>query len=63
MAARGQRLTSFTAVPVQGYDGSALPGRFGDEGPLAAEVAALFPNIDHVRVTASGHDLLATVGA
>lgn len=60
MAAKGQRLTSFTAVPVQGYDGSALPGRFGDEGPLAAEVAGLYPNIDHVRVTASGRDLLAT---
>ena len=60
MAARGQRLTSFTAVPVQGYDGSALPGRFGDEGPLAAEVAALYPNIDHVRVTANGYDLLST---
>jgi len=60
MAARGKRLTSFTAVPVQGYDGSALPGRFGDEGPLAAEVAALYPNIDHVRVTAIGRNLLAT---
>jgi len=60
MAARGKRLTSFTAVPVQGYDGSALPGRFGDEGPLAAEVAAFYPNIDHVRVTAIGRNLLAT---
>jgi asparagine synthase (glutamine-hydrolysing) len=60
MAAGGQRLTSFTAVPVQGYDGSALPGRFGDEGPLAAEVAALYPNIDHVLVNASGRDLLAS---
>jgi asparagine synthase (glutamine-hydrolysing) len=60
MATAGQRLTSFTAVPVQGYDGSALPGRFGDEGPLAAEVAALYPNIDHVLVNASGGDLLAS---
>jgi asparagine synthase (glutamine-hydrolysing) len=60
MAAAGQRLTSFTAVPVQDYDGTALPGRFGDEGPLAAEVAALYPNIDHVLVNASGRDLLAS---
>jgi asparagine synthase (glutamine-hydrolysing) len=60
MAAEGRRLTSFTAVPVQGYDGSALPGRFGDEGPLAAEVAALYPNIDHVRVNANSRELLSS---
>jgi asparagine synthase (glutamine-hydrolysing) len=55
-----QRLTSFTAVPVPGYDGSALLGRFGDEGPMAAEVAALYPNIEHVLVNAAGQDLVAS---
>lgn len=54
-----QRLTSFTAVPVPGYDGSALPGRFGDEGPMAAEVVGLYPNIEHVMVNAVGRNLLA----
>lgn len=59
LAAQGRRITSFTAVPVPGYDGSALFGRFGDEGPMAAEVAALYPNIDQVPVNVSGRDLLA----
>ena len=60
MAPAACRLTSFTSVPVQGYDGSALRGRFGDEGPMAAEVAALYPNIDHILVNAGGRDLLSS---
>ncbi len=36
LAKQGRRLTAFTAVPMPGYDGSALHGRFGDEGPMAA---------------------------
>jgi asparagine synthase (glutamine-hydrolysing) len=60
LAPEGGRVTSFTAVPIPGYDGGALPGRFGDEGDQAAEVAALYPNIDHVRVNVSGRDLLAS---
>jgi asparagine synthase (glutamine-hydrolysing) len=60
LAPEGGRITSFTAVPIPGYDGGALPGRFGDEGDQAAEVAALYPNIDHVRVNVSGRDLLAS---
>jgi asparagine synthase (glutamine-hydrolysing) len=60
LAPAGGRITSFTAVPISGYDGGALPGRFGDEGDQAAEVAALYPNIDHVRVNVGGRDLLAS---
>jgi asparagine synthase (glutamine-hydrolysing) len=60
ISSEGGRITSFTAVPIPGYDGGALPGRFGDEGDQAAEVAALYPNIDHVRVNVSGRDLLAS---
>ncbi|MCU1312928.1 MAG: asparagine synthase, partial [Acidobacteriaceae bacterium] len=60
LAGRGERLTSFTAVPQPGFDGTALLGRFGDEGPAAAEVAALYPNIDHVLVNAAGADLVET---
>jgi asparagine synthase (glutamine-hydrolysing) len=60
LAPEGGRITSFTAVPIPGYDGGALPGRFGDEGDQAAEVAALYPNIDHVRVNVSGRDLVAS---
>lgn len=58
LAQRGKRLTAFTAVPIAGYDGRALPGRFGDEGPRAAEAAALYPNIDHVRIDSAGRDLV-----
>ena len=60
LAPEGGRITSFTAVPISGYDGGALPGRFGDEGDQAAEVAARYPNIDHVRVNVGGRDLLAS---
>ncbi len=58
LAAHSRRLTSFTSVPLPEYNGLALPGRFGDEGPAAADVAAMYPNIDHVRVDASGRDIL-----
>jgi asparagine synthase (glutamine-hydrolysing) len=60
LAREGKRLTAFTAVPMPGYDGSALHGRFGDEGPIAREVAALYSNIDHVLVNAARGDLLAS---
>ena len=60
LAKQGRRLTSFTAVPMPGYDGSALHGRFGDEGPMASEIAALYPNIDHELVNAEGRELLAS---
>jgi asparagine synthase (glutamine-hydrolysing) len=60
LAQQGRRLTSFTAVPRSGYDGSALTGRFGDEGPMASEVAALYPNIDHLFINTEGRDLLAS---
>lgn len=48
------RVTAFTAVPREGYDGRLGRGRFGDEGPHAAAVAALYPNIEHVLIR-SGH--------
>jgi asparagine synthase (glutamine-hydrolysing) len=41
----GGTLAAFTSVPrVSGTDSE---GRFGDEGPLAAETASLYPNIVH----------------
>lgn len=44
------KVVAFTAVPREGYDGPPPRGRFGDEGPLAAATAALYPNMEHVRV-------------
>jgi asparagine synthase (glutamine-hydrolysing) len=60
LAGSGQRLVSFTSVPQPGFDGTALPGRFGDEGVASAEVAALYRNIDHVLVNAAAGDLVET---
>jgi asparagine synthase (glutamine-hydrolysing) len=54
MAANGGRVTAFTAVPREGYDGSEVRNAFADEGPHAAEVAALYPNMDHVLVPNGG---------
>ncbi|MDB5692557.1 MAG: asparagine synthase, partial [Alphaproteobacteria bacterium] len=44
------RVAAFTAVPRLGYDGRIARGRFADEGPHAAAVAAMYPNIDHVLI-------------
>jgi asparagine synthase (glutamine-hydrolysing) len=44
------RVAGFTAVPRQGWRGRIPRGRFADEGPHAAAVAALYPNVDHVLV-------------
>ncbi|MGJ4953896.1 asparagine synthetase B family protein [Bradyrhizobium sp. HKCCYLS20291] len=51
----GQRLTAFTAVPGDGFDGHGIPrNRIWNEGPLASVVAAAHPNIDHVLVPNEG---------
>jgi asparagine synthase (glutamine-hydrolysing) len=57
MAPSGGRVTAFTAVPREGYDGSEITGSFFDEGPYAAEVAALYPNMEHVLVRNGGSPL------
>lgn len=45
-----RRVIAFTAVPRKGYSGVNTPNRFIDEGPHAAAVAALYPNMEHVLV-------------
>jgi asparagine synthase (glutamine-hydrolysing) len=54
LAPNGGKVVAFTAVPRAGYDGPDPKNRFGDEGPLAAATAAMYPNIEHVLVR-SGH--------
>ena len=61
LAARGQRLTAFTAVPRPGFLGKGFPGRMPDEGPGARDVARLYPNIDHVLLDSAGVDLVGTI--
>ena len=48
------RIAAFTAVPREGYEGPVPRGRFGDEGPLAATLAARYEQIEHVLIRA-GH--------
>lgn len=50
LADRGQHLAAYTHVPKPGAPLMQLKHRFGDEGPLAATIAARYPNIDHVLV-------------
>jgi asparagine synthase (glutamine-hydrolysing) len=54
LAPAGGRVTAFTAVPREGYSGCELSEAICDEGPLAATVAAMYPNIDHVLVPNGG---------
>ena len=48
LAAQGRRLTAFTAVP--SHPVADEPNRFVDEWPYAAALAAMYPNIEHVRI-------------
>jgi asparagine synthase (glutamine-hydrolysing) len=51
LAARGERLTSFTAVPAVAVDEKLFPGRFIDERSHATLITDSFPNIDPVLIS------------
>jgi asparagine synthase (glutamine-hydrolysing) len=57
----GRRLQAYTAVPRPDFNGLGPVGRLVDEGPEAAEVAALYPNIDHRRLDTLGAELTPLV--
>lgn len=52
---KSRRLHAFTAVPAHAVEN--VPGRFCDEGPAAASVAAMWPNVDHVFVRHGRHSV------
>lgn len=54
MSATGGRVTAFTGTPREGYDSSEVKNAFCDESPYAAEVAAMYPNMDHLIVRNGG---------
>ncbi|HYW14876.1 MAG TPA: asparagine synthase C-terminal domain-containing protein, partial [Allosphingosinicella sp.] len=58
MAPAGRRVVAFTAVPREGAGTVGPPGRLPDEGPLAAATAALYANMEHVRVRTEGRSPL-----
>lgn len=53
LAPAGGRVSAYTAVPREGFDGEGPRHAIADEGPLAARLAADYPNIDHVRISSS----------
>jgi len=58
LAPTGATLRAYTAVPTPDFSGVVPPGLIANEGPYAAEVAALYPNMQHHRVDASASDML-----
>jgi asparagine synthase (glutamine-hydrolysing) len=54
LAPSGGKVIAFTAVPRDGYEGPDPQHRIGNEGPLAAATAAMYPNVEHVLIR-SGH--------
>jgi asparagine synthase (glutamine-hydrolysing) len=56
LAAQGRRLTAFTAAPA--HSTPSERNFFADEWPYAAALAAMYPNIDHVRISTQDAPLL-----
>lgn len=54
LAPGGGQVTAFTSVPSEAAAAAPMPNRILDEGPLAAATAALYPDVEHVRVR-TGH--------
>ncbi|MBA3878814.1 MAG: asparagine synthetase B [Sphingobium sp.] len=54
-------VVAYTSVPEPEHAPIADRGRFGDEGPLAARTAALYPNIEHVLIRTGRTSPLATL--
>ncbi len=59
----GRRMTSFTAVPRDGFAAPMLKGRLVDESEIAAKVLRDFPNVDHIRVSSATRSHLAEIEA
>jgi asparagine synthase (glutamine-hydrolysing) len=58
LATEGREITCFTAVPRPGFVSPPSKTHVFDEGPTAAEVAALYPNMRHVLVESSATSFL-----
>lgn len=58
LAPSGRKVIAFTAVPMTGFDRPLSRGNIFDEGPHAAAVAALYPNMEHVLVRAERRSLI-----
>lgn len=63
LAKQGKGLSAFTAVPRPDFNNICHPDLIASEGTAAAEVARLYPNVQHFLVDTSGRDLLDTMKA
>jgi asparagine synthase (glutamine-hydrolysing) len=61
LARQGGSLVAFTSVPRPEFDGAERGGYFAHEAEGAAEVAALYSNVEHVILDSRGSDLLPTM--
>jgi asparagine synthase (glutamine-hydrolysing) len=61
IAAPAGKVIAFTSAPLEGFDRPAFPNRFNDESALAAEVAAIYPNMEHVIVRGAAQSPLAAL--
>lgn len=61
LEAQGRRLQAYTAVPGEGA--TAPRGRVGDEWPGAAQVAAMYSNIDHHAVRGDAGGVIGAIDA
>ncbi len=58
LGVEGRDLTCFTAVPRPDFKNVSSTTHFDNEGPAAAEVAALYPNMRHILVESSATSFL-----
>lgn len=58
LGAEGRGLTAYTSVPRSDFRAGENDDHFEDEGPAAASVAALYPNMRHVLVDSSSTTFL-----
>lgn len=58
LGAEGRGLTAYTSIPRSGFHAHESDHHFEDEGPAAASVAALYPNMHHVLVDSSSATFL-----
>ena len=57
LAKQNRPLVAYTSVPVHRTNAKEiLNDRFDDEWPLASQVAAMYPNIEHVAIRTDGAD-------
>ena len=59
LAHTDRNVIAFTAVPRLGYSDPSPRNRFINEGSLAAQTAALYPNVEHVIVPNEGRSVVA----